>query len=77
MRDRTPSDGDFQGATCGLIAIGDVDLENRLVLAAHRHGVPVHVAERFVMSDFSLLAFLERDPSSVAQAWNGPGKRVA
>ena len=45
-----------------LIAIGDIEAENRLVRAARRRGIPVHVADRELVSDFRLLEFLEQRP---------------
>ena len=45
-----------------LIAIGDRAAENQLVRAARRRGIPVYVAERPLVSDFTPLAFIEQRP---------------
>ena len=65
-REGEPSDEDIAGASALLVAIGDLDRENATVRAARRRGIPVHVAGRPLVSDFTLLAFVERRPESVA-----------
>jgi siroheme synthase (precorrin-2 oxidase/ferrochelatase) len=64
-RHAVATDADLDGATCILVAIDDMDAENVLVRAARRLGVPIHVVGRQLVSDFDLLAFLERRSSTL------------
>ncbi len=57
---------EIAGASALLVALGDQRRENAAVRAARRRGVPVHVAGRPLVSDFTLLALVERRPESVA-----------
>lgn len=59
-REGEASDDDIAGASALLVAIGDLGRENAAVRAARRSGVPVHVAGRPLVSDFSLLDLVER-----------------
>lgn len=61
---REPADGgaELTGASAVLVAMGDVEAENRVVRAARRHAVPIHVADRALVSDFTLIEFLEQRP---------------
>ena len=61
---RQPSrDGiDLGEASAVLVALGDIEAENRIVRAARRQAVPVLVADRALVSDFTLIEFLERRP---------------
>lgn len=53
---------DLDGAAAVLVATGDVEAENRIVRAARRHAVPIFVADRALVSDFTMIEFLERRP---------------
>ena len=64
VRDRKPNEADMVEASVVLVAIGDAAAENEVVRLARRCGVPVHVADRVLVSDFELLAFLEQRPLS-------------
>lgn len=67
VHDRSPNEADMVDASVVLVAIGDVAAENEVVRLARRRGIPVHVADRVLVSDFDLLAFLEqRLPSALA-----------
>ena len=68
LRERRPRAADIDAASAVLIAIGDVEAENSLIRAARRQGIPVHVADRDVVSDFRLLEFLEKHPSAALAA---------
>lgn len=57
--------GDLAGVAALLVALDDREAENRIVREARRHGVPVHVVDRPLVSDFSMLGMLER-PSLIA-----------
>ena len=59
-REGEASDTEIAGASALLVAIGDLGRENAAVRAARRSGVPVHVAGRPLVSDFSLLDLVER-----------------
>lgn len=65
-REGEASEEDIAGASALLVAIGDLGRENATVRAARRRGIPVHVAGRPLVSDFTLLALVERRPESVA-----------
>ena len=43
-----------------LVSIGDGEAENTIVRAAQRHGFPVFVADRALVSDFRLIEFLDQ-----------------
>ncbi len=62
LHDHRPGPDDLEGAAAVLIAIGDRAAENQLVRAARRRGIPVYVAERPLVSDFTPLQFIERRP---------------
>lgn len=64
--DRNPHDADLIGASVVLVAIGNAEAENDVVRLARRRGIPVYVADRALVSDFEMLAFLEQRPLS---AW--------
>ena len=51
---------DLAGTAAVLVALDDREAENRIVRAARRRGVPVHVSDRPLVSDFSVLAMLEQ-----------------
>ena len=57
--------GDLDGVAALLVALDDREAENRIVREARRHGVPVHVVDRPLVSDFSVLGMLE-GPSLIA-----------
>ena len=58
--EREASDADLADASALLVAIGDLGRENAAVRAARRRGIPVHVAGRPLVSDFTLLDLVER-----------------
>lgn len=64
VRKRAAADADLVGATAVIVAAGDVDVENRIILDARRRAIPVHVWNRPLVSDFTLIGMLERHPSS-------------
>src|SRR4051812_12100154 len=66
LRQRPVADSDITGASAVLIAAEDVEVENRVVRAARSRRVPVHVSNRPLVSDFTLIEMLERQPSSFA-----------
>ncbi len=68
VRRGPPADADLDAATAVLVSTGEMETENRVVRAARRLGVPVHVAERPLVSDFTLLELVERHPSTLAPA---------
>ena len=57
----------LRGANAVVVALGDVGRENALVRAARRAGIPVHVAGRPLVSDFTMLELVERRPASFAR----------
>ena len=59
-------DADLTGAASILVALDDLEHENKIVRAARRRGIPVFVSGRPLVSDFTLLEFLERRPSATA-----------
>ena len=59
-REGEASDADIAGASALLVATGDRGRENAAVRAARRRGIPVHVAGRPLVSDFTLLDLVER-----------------
>lgn len=65
-RARSGREEDFDGAIAVLISVGDVSEENRLVRHARARGVPVHVPDRRLVSDFTLLELFE--PASARRA---------
>ena len=67
VREGQASERDLEGASAVLVAMGDRVRENATVRAARRRGIPVHVAGRSLVSDFTLLALVERRPESVAR----------
>ena len=70
------SAADFDGAAAILLAIGDVGRENALVRSARRQRIPVHVAGRPLLSDFTLLELVERHPASIALVDGNAGQRA-
>ena len=64
IRERRAEATDVGEASAVLMAIGDIEAENDLIRMARRKGVPVHVADRDLVSDFGLIEFLERRPSA-------------
>ena len=66
-RDAAATDDDLAGAAAVLVAMGDVRRENAVLRGAHRRGIPVHVAGRPLVSDFTLLDMVERRPASFAR----------
>ncbi len=62
IREPGRGDPDLGAASAVLVALGDVEAENRIVRAARRGAVPVFVADRALVSDFTLIEFLERRP---------------
>ena len=67
IRQRHAHDGDLLAASAVIVSIGDADAENGIVRAARRRAIPVHVSNRPLLSDFTLIEMLERRPSSSAQ----------
>jgi uroporphyrin-III C-methyltransferase / precorrin-2 dehydrogenase / sirohydrochlorin ferrochelatase len=65
---RPAREDDINEVAAVLIAIGDAQAENSLVRAARRHRVPVHVADRTLVSDFDMLEFLEQRTPAVLAA---------
>jgi len=59
-RNRTPRESDIAEANLVLVNADDVEVENEVVRIARRHGVPVHVSNRPVVSDFEPMEMLER-----------------
>ncbi len=68
VHERDPRETDLTGTSAVLVAIGDIRAENNLVRLARRGGIPVYVADRVLVSDFDLLAFLEQRPISALAA---------
>jgi siroheme synthase (precorrin-2 oxidase/ferrochelatase) len=54
------TDRDLAGATAALVSVDRTEDGNRIVRSARRQGIPVHVSGRPLVSDFSLLEFLEQ-----------------
>lgn len=52
--------GDLAGTAAVLVALDDPEAENSVVREARRRGVPVHVVDRPLVSDFSMLGMLEQ-----------------
>ena len=61
------SDRDLEGAAAVLVTIGDIDRENRIVRSARRRNIPIHVRSRPLVSDFTMLDLVERQPASFAR----------
>jgi len=59
-RNRTVRESDIAEASLVLVAAGDVELENEVVRTARRKGIPVHVSNRPLVSDFEPMEMLER-----------------
>ena len=55
---------DLAGAGAALLALSDVAAENEIVRAARRCRVPIYVAGRALVSDFTPLALVEQRPLS-------------
>ena len=53
IRLRPLNEADLIEAAVLLVSTGEAESENRIVGAARRHGVPVHVADRALVSDFA------------------------
>jgi hypothetical protein len=68
VRQRVPQDGDLAGASALLLSLEDRDAENALIRRARALGVAVHVRDRPLVSDFTILAMME-------QPW--PARRAA
>ncbi len=66
LRQRPMSEEDMAGASAVLVALGDVGLENHIVRKARRQGIPVHVARRPLVSDFTMLELVERRAATFA-----------
>lgn len=67
VRQRPVADDDFAGAAALLLALDDLDDENALIRRARRYGIAIHVHDRPLVSDFSVLAMMERPwPASLA-----------
>lgn len=66
MRERAFVPTDLAGVSAALVALGDVEGENDVVRAGRARAVPVHVAGRLLVSDFTLIDMLERKPWSFA-----------
>lgn len=66
--DHWPDDLAMTDLAAALISIGDIEEENRWVRDARRHRLPIHVADRPLVSDFTLLDFLEQRPLSLQAA---------
>ena len=58
-RERPFSDSDLADASVALVALGDEEAENSIVRSARRRHVGIHVVDRPLVSDFTLLALLE------------------
>ena len=65
-RARPAVENDLIDAGAVLVALDDLDGENHIVRAARRRHVPVFVSGRPLVSDFTLLEFLERRPAALA-----------
>jgi hypothetical protein len=59
------NDVDMASASAALVTVGDPEAENATVRHIRRFGVPAHVADRPLLSDFSMLEFLERRASTL------------
>jgi len=59
-RNRTPRESDIAEASLVLVNADDVEVENEIVRIARRRGVPVHVRNRPLVSDFEPMEMLER-----------------
>ncbi len=55
---------DLSTAEAVLVAIGDAEAENAVVRRSRAAGTPLHVADRPLVSDFTLLEFLEQRAST-------------
>ena len=64
-RHRAAVGSDLEGAAAVLVAMGDKRLENRIVRDARGRGVPVHVADRQLVSDFGLLELFAAGPADL------------
>ena len=67
FRQGPADESDLHGATAVVVTLGDVERENAMVLDARRHGIPVHVDGRPLVSDFTMLGLIERHASSFAR----------
>ncbi len=65
-RHRAAAASDLEGAAAVLVAMGDKRLENRIVRDARRRGIPVHVADRQLVSDFTILDLFAAGPADLA-----------
>lgn len=75
---RRATEQDVAGANAVLVALGEVELENRLVRAARRQAIPVHVAGRPLVSDFTPLELVERHAATFAKLpWTAAAPRPA
>lgn len=63
VAERSFTDADLADATAVLLSLDDRESENRVVRSARRRGVPVHVVDRPLLSDFTVLGLLERPAS--------------
>lgn len=66
-RPRQETESDLTGATAILASVGDVERENLLVRNARRRRIPIHVGNRALVSDFTMLDLVERRPATFAR----------
>jgi siroheme synthase (precorrin-2 oxidase/ferrochelatase) len=66
VRQRRAAAVDFAEASAILVAAGAPEVENWVVRNARRRNIPVHVADRPLVSDFTLIELVERHPSTIA-----------
>ena len=66
VAERPLEDADLAGAAAMLLSLPDAEEENRVLRQARRQRVPVHVVDRPLVSDFSVLAMLEHPGMSLA-----------
>jgi siroheme synthase (precorrin-2 oxidase/ferrochelatase) len=62
---RRPVAADLDGTTAVLVATGAPETDNWVVHNARRRNLPVHVADRPLVSDFTLMELVERHPSTL------------
>lgn len=66
--ERPLAESDLDEASALLLSLPDPEEENRVLRQARRRGVPVHVVDRPLVSDFSVLAMLEQPGLRLAAA---------
>jgi siroheme synthase (precorrin-2 oxidase/ferrochelatase) len=64
LKDRCLSALDLRGSSAVLVSTGELQGDNKVVRAARRLNIPVHVAERPLVSDFTLMELVERSSSA-------------